>query len=249
MPSGAKNGGGEGLSLQTLVIAAAASGAAAVIVSHLWKDGTVLAAAMTPVIVTIVKELLARPMESELVRKPVSKIASGSRVVVTGAAGLGSRRPSDPARRVSEPPVEQPAANGAPREGQLSPMRTYGRGHRRPVHLKIAIVTGLLAFAIAAVVLTVPELLFGSAVTSHRSTTLFGGGKSRSERKKSEDQGSSTQPDETTTAPQQTTPQQTTPQQTTPQQTTPQQTAPQTTPQQAPQQSSPVPTTPTPPGP
>jgi hypothetical protein len=254
MPSGAKNGGGEGLSLQTLVIAAAASAAAAVIVSHLWKDGTVIAAAMTPVIVAIVKELLARPMESELVRKPVSKIASGSRVVATGAAGLSSRRPSDPGHRTeSQPPrteTREAPANGSPPEG-LTPMRTYGRASRRPPHLKIAIVTGLLAFAIAAVVLTVPELLFGSAVTSHHSTTLFGGGKSRSERRGSEDKGSSTQPDQTAPTPQQTAPQQPTPQQTTPQQTTPQPTTPQqTTPQQAPpQQSSPVPTMPTPPAP
>src|SRR3954464_14943164 len=140
MPSGAKNGGGEGLSLQTLVIAAAASAAAAVIVSHLWKDGTVIAAAMTPVIVTLVKEALARPMESELVRKPVSKIASSSRVVVTGAAGLGARRPSDPAGRQVDPalPTERGAdaarpterqldhgpANGRPPDVQLSPMRT-----------------------------------------------------------------------------------------------------------------------------
>src|SRR4051795_8035155 len=116
MPSGAKEGGGEGLSLQTLVIAAAASAAAAVIVSHVWKNGTVVAAAMTPVIVAIVKEMLARPMESELVRKPVSKIASGSRVVVTGAAGLGSRRASDPGHRTaSQPPRTEAGPADVPR--------------------------------------------------------------------------------------------------------------------------------------
>src|SRR4051795_5941089 len=134
MPSGAKNGGGESLSLQTLVIAAAASGAAAVIVSPPWKGGAggaaagfvsplgrggrVVAAAMTPVIVAIVKEMLARPMDSELVRKPVSRIASGSRVVVTGAAGLTSRRPSDPGQRTaSQPPRTEAGPGDAPRNG------------------------------------------------------------------------------------------------------------------------------------
>src|SRR4051794_1612047 len=158
MPSSAKNGGGESLSLQTLIIAAAAAAAAAVIVSHVWQEGTVIAAAMTPVIVAIVKELLARPMESELVKKPVSKIASSSRAVVGGAAPL-TRRPSDPARRVGDPararaatrgsgdplttgsappPVERPRTrvdpglgNGGPPDGQLSPMRTYGSARRR----------------------------------------------------------------------------------------------------------------------
>src|SRR3954451_25285931 len=94
MPSGAQNRGGAGPSLQTLVIAAAASAAAAVIVSHLWKGGTVIAAAMTPVIVAIVKELLARPMESEIVRKPVSKIASGSRAALGSAATRAPRTAS-----------------------------------------------------------------------------------------------------------------------------------------------------------
>ncbi|MEA2451226.1 MAG: hypothetical protein QOG63_3158, partial [Thermoleophilaceae bacterium] len=46
----------EGLSLQTLVIAALASGVAAILVSHVWKGGTVLAAAMTPVFVSVIKE-------------------------------------------------------------------------------------------------------------------------------------------------------------------------------------------------
>src|SRR4051794_16137660 len=170
MPSGAKEGGGEGLSLQTLVIAAAASAAAAVIVSHLWKDGTVVAAAMTPVIVAIVKEVLARPMESEIVRKPVAKIASGSRAAIGGAAGLGTRSgssgtrtiPGDPARaraasRGSGDPLTSRGGGAAPHsperrgplpdpglgnghgpaDGQLTPMRTYGRTRRRPVHLKV----------------------------------------------------------------------------------------------------------------
>ena len=63
----------EGLSLQTLVIAAIASGTAAIVTSHFWKAGTAFTAAMTPVIVAILKELLAKPIESDLVRREVVK--------------------------------------------------------------------------------------------------------------------------------------------------------------------------------
>src|SRR4051812_38556615 len=164
MPSGAKEGGGESLSLQTLVIAAAASAAAAVVVSHLWKDGTVVAAAMTPVIVAIAKELLTKPIESELVRKPVQQVgrlASSGRLVAPGRAGAHSSGEA----RVLPPTEERPAppanGDGPPRgdDQQLTPIRTYGRTGRRPVHLKIAVITGLVAFLIAAAALTLPELI------------------------------------------------------------------------------------------
>jgi hypothetical protein len=272
--------GGEGLSLQTLVLAAVSSAAAAIIVSHLWKGGTVVAAAMTPVFVAITKELLAKPMESELVRKPVSKIASGSRAALGSTPVVGRRGSSpgaqrqagDPARAraatrgtgdplttgTSMPPTERRGpqldpspGNGGPPETQLTPMRTYGSPRRRPLHLKVAIVTGLVGFAIAAAALTLPELLFGGAVSSHHSTTLFGGGsgKSKSDKQKNQDQGTTTQPDQQKPGNQQTTttpaPNSQTPTTTTPAPTTPQQQPQQTTPQQT----SPVPPAPTPPTP
>src|SRR3954454_15238839 len=108
MPSGAREGGGEGLSLQTLVLAAASSAAAAIIVSHVWKNGTVVAAAMTPVIVAIVKELLAKPMDSEIVRRPVqqvSRVASPSRRRAPGGVGVRTAGVAPPSMR---PPAELP---------------------------------------------------------------------------------------------------------------------------------------------
>jgi uncharacterized iron-regulated membrane protein len=57
----------------------------------------------------------------------------------------------------------------------VAPIRTYGRPTRRRLHLKVALVTGLIAFVLAAVVLTVPELVFGGSVASKGHTTLFGG--------------------------------------------------------------------------
>jgi hypothetical protein len=256
------NRGGESLSLQTLVIAAAASAAAAIVVSHVWKDGTVIAAAMTPVIVSIVKEMLARPMESELVKKPVqqvSRLASGRRPVA-GRSGTRARTgtgPPDPTYIPPPPPAERRgvrpdpgAANGDGPHGDplLSPRRTYGRpGGRRRLHVKVAVVTGLLAFVIAALVLTVPELLFGGSVSGHRSTTLFGGSNSKTDSKK-KDSGTTTQPDQQKPKDQTTTP-------ATPPPTTDSQTPTTTTPaptspsQSPPPQASPVPTTPSPPAP
>ena len=243
------------------MIAAAASAAAAVVVSHIWRDGTVIAAAMTPVIVSIVKELLAKPMESELVKKPVAKIASGSRAVIGTAVPTlsGGRSDADEQRGHGDPlmPDEAPPTQSQRPQTDpgMTPIKTYGGGgggrRRRPVHLKVALITGIVAFAIAAAALTLPELLFGGAISSHHSTTFFGGGSTTKKKSKDTDKNdqndTSGKPDkQQQTTPEQTTPQQTTPQQTTPQQTTPQQTTPQQT---TPQQTSPVPTTPTPPTP
>src|SRR4051812_32708429 len=122
MPSGANEGGGEGLSLQTLVLAAASSAAAAIIVSHVWKNGTVVAAAMTPVIVAIVKELLAKPMDSELVRKPVqqvSRVASSSRRRVASGSGVRTGGVAPPS---AEPPLTPRGTGGAP----VTPPSTRG---------------------------------------------------------------------------------------------------------------------------
>src|SRR3954452_2118208 len=134
----------EGLSLQTLVVAAVASGVAALVVSRVWKDGTVLAAAMTPVVVSIVKELLQRPMQSEAVRRSASRVSSvavaPARRVATTAGAARAR----PGTRTYEPPPREPRSgdgngNGAPPTGEVlhsGPRRTYGshgreRGPRR----------------------------------------------------------------------------------------------------------------------
>ncbi len=248
-----KGSSGEGLSPKTLVIAAAASAVAAVVVSHFWKGGTVVAAAMTPVIVSVMKDLLARPMESEIVKRPVqqvSRIASG-RIVASAMprtervrqAGQAHDYPEDPRTAAPLPPTEQHRTadtNGdasRPEVLQSHPRRTYGGSsrRRRPVHLKVAIITGLLAFVIAALVLTVPELVLGGAVSSHHSTTLFGGGssKAKSSDNTTKDKNTTTKPATKQPQNQQTTP--TTPAPTTgakpPPSTTP---APPTTPQAAP---------------
>jgi hypothetical protein len=151
----AGNGGG-GISLRTLIIASVASAAAAIITSRLWKHGTVLSAAMTPVIVAIVSEVLHRPAER------VTQIRSTRRTQPLPEAG-------------------GPAPPPGPSPGPAPPEPAGGRGvpgaiGRRP-SLKIAVATGVVAFAIAAAALTLPELIFGGAVANNRKTTIFGGHK------------------------------------------------------------------------
>jgi hypothetical protein len=57
-----KKSGGGGLSLQTLLISATAAVAAATVVPLFWQRGTVIATAMTPVIVALVSEGLRKPV-------------------------------------------------------------------------------------------------------------------------------------------------------------------------------------------
>lgn len=86
MPTPDRHGGG--ISVVTLIIAAAASASAAFVVSRVWGTGTLVGAAVTPIIVAVVTELLRRP--------------------VTRLPDLGTAPPRDPAHPApgpAEPPV------------------------------------------------------------------------------------------------------------------------------------------------
>ena len=231
----------EGLSLQTLVIAAIAAGAAAIVTSHFWKGGTIFTAALTPVIVALVREGLERPMESDLVRRPVQRLAetrSARRSPEYARTGAPSRFEEPPGRVL-------PGSNGST---DMGPVRTYGRpAPRRRWHIRAAIVTGVIAFAIAAAVLTIPELVFGGSVAGKGRTTFFSNTATtkRHDTGKSDKGKTSTDKSQTDTN-QQTAPPAQQPQdtQTTtqPQQQAPSQTAPQggtPAPQQAPAPSTP----------
>ena len=203
------------LSIRTLLIASVASAAAAVVTSQFWVHGTWIAAAMTPVIVSLVSEILHRPTE-----------AVARRITTDRPAVLPPREP----RREGELGAEL-----AP--GQITVYggreRSRPRGPSGKTKKKMAVgvvaATGVLGFAIAAVALTVPELITGQPIgNGNGGTTIFGG------QKKSNDKQQTTP---TQTQPQQTQTQQTTPTQTQPQQTQTQQ----TTPQQGKQQTAPAP--------
>ena len=232
-----------GLDLGTLVVAAISAVIAATVVSRLWQAGTVMATAMTPVVVTLIKEALDRPA------RRVSSIA-------TRAAAPPLARAT---RAVAEPPPEAyaPPPPLGPDPG-LSEMRVYRRERANPGRRwKLALVTGLLAFVIGVAVLTLPELVAGhSVLSSSHDTTIFGGHRSTSASKTStptdkqtttgqsttttgtQSQTTTTQTDTTTTAPngQQTTTQ------TAPAAPAPTQSTPTTT--QPPAQTQPPPATP-----
>src|SRR5215208_69761 len=86
-----------GLSARTLLIAGAASAVAALVIPMLWRPGTVFAAAMTPIVVALVSELLHRPVET----------VSAVRVRRTprGTAIL-DRQPEEPFDPLAPPPAE-----------------------------------------------------------------------------------------------------------------------------------------------
>lgn len=145
------------LSIRTLAIASLASATAAILTSQFWAGGTPFAAAVTPVIVALVSEMLHRP---------------------TAAI---ARRVTSERTAILDPPVEEkPPSQEAPRRESTSepPVRVYSTqrpalGRRRKIAVGVVATTAVLAFAIAAVALTVPELITGrSLVKSDRNTTL-----------------------------------------------------------------------------
>jgi hypothetical protein len=241
-PAPVKSGG---LQVTTLVAAAIAAVAAATVVSRFWQAGTIMATAMTPVIVAVVKEMIERPA------RRVSTMASRAAAPPVARA----------ARTVAEPPPEAyappPPVGPSP---ELTEMRVYGReraaGGRR---WKLAVVTGLLACAIAVAAMTLPELVAGrSVVSGSHHTTIFGGHRSTSSATTKE-KSTSTEQQSTSTGQQSTSTEQQQPQATTttapeqtpttaaPQSQQPTTTAPQPTQTQPPAaqtQQQPAPTTP-----
>ena len=244
--------GGEGVSLQTLVIAALASGCAAVVTSYFWQKGTLVSAAMTPVIVTILSEVLKRPATT--VKRGVSvakqSVTTRERESVPLAHGAGAGPPD----RGPGPTHELPAPEPVPHTfSEIKVYRDAGdRDGRRfgRIHWKIVLATAGIAFVIAVAALTLPELLFGSSVGGSNNTTLFGGStqrhtksdtktttdkqKTSTDQKTVTEQQTTTVPTDTATIPQdaapptQSTPapQSAAPQQSTPQSTPPDQAAP-----------------------
>jgi hypothetical protein len=154
------------ISLQTLLISSAAAATAAIVVPLFWTRGSVIATAVTPVIVALVSELL---------RKPATVITTSTpRVSRRSATGAAVRE-------------EQPTGTGARGQGPERVSR-WGTeddpfGLRQPEPPKrrfpwrIAVATGLIAAVIGAGVVTASELaIFGNQVgDSQRRTGLFGG--------------------------------------------------------------------------
>jgi hypothetical protein len=174
-----------GLSVSTLLLASASAAAAALIVPLIWQQGTVVAAAVTPVVVSLVSEALKRPVErvssvgtwrrtpsGTVVREP------GERVPAMAIEEGSVRRRDEPFDSLKAGRGERWDVSPAAREDRFGLREPKRRSRRRP--LVIALVTGLLAFGIAAVVVTASELaIFGDSVSRPQRTTFFGGAQSK----------------------------------------------------------------------
>jgi hypothetical protein len=150
-----------GISIQTLVLSSLGAVAAAVIVPMFWDRGTLVATAMTPVIVALTSEALRRPAEKITAVTP--------RVTRRSATGAAVRAPEafDPL-----PPDER---DGAPGVRDDDPFELRRRAPVRH-HWRLALATGAVAFVVGAVALTGSELVFGGPATKDNGrTTLFGG--------------------------------------------------------------------------
>ncbi len=150
--------------MRTLVIASAASATAAALVSQLWIAGTWIAAAVTPVIVALVSELLHRPSERL-------------------ARAITSDRPAlvldDPDERPADAPRPDP---DAPRPAAAGPVRVYRqpvarRASRPRVAIGLVAATAAIALVVAVAVLSVTELIAGQSIGrgGDSASTLFGG--------------------------------------------------------------------------
>jgi hypothetical protein len=183
-----KQAASTGLSLKDLIIAALSSVAAALIVSQFWRNGTLIATAMTPVIVAIARELLARPAET--VGSAARKISAVAPAPAARRSTLddpepprpararreptedfdpiqpegwdeltGARgRPRDPSRR-DVPPTRREPVRPAPVSQRRAEARAQKANHRRRNRaVKLGLVTGLAAAVIAVATITLTEV-------------------------------------------------------------------------------------------
>jgi hypothetical protein len=167
---------GGGLSITTLVIAGAASAAAAFIVPMFWQRGTVFAAAMTPIIVSVVSELLQRPVEAASAVR-VRRTAGGTALLDPVEPPPERDEPFDPL--APAPTEELEAALASP---EALPARTVERRRRALTgrQWRLALITGLIAFAGVVAVVTISELAVGDSVSKGGGhTTFFGGSDSK----------------------------------------------------------------------
>jgi hypothetical protein len=192
-----------GIDLTTLLISALASAAAAFVTSKIWSQGTLYSAALSPVIVALVKEALRKP--SEVVTSVVPSVARPLRAGPLSRGNGTSRTGSTPAARAMPDDLPERLDGGAPppfppphavAPAGTGPVRVYSTRGRR-LRWRLAVLTGLLGFAVCVVVFTVPELIAGNSVgRSGHATTFFPG---KSHKHHSSKSSTTTTKSETTT--------------------------------------------------
>src|SRR5215208_6880374 len=155
-----------GLSVTTLLIASASAAAAALIVPVFWDKGSIVAAAITPVIVALTSEGLKRPVTKVQTVGVWRRTPQGTAVRQPQGRAFEPLDPDEEVYEVDPERTDDPFGLREP-EGRVIFTR------RRVI---IALVTGLLAFGIAAIVVTASELaIFGDSVSREHRTTFFGG--------------------------------------------------------------------------
>jgi len=163
-----------GISIQTLLISSAAAVAAAIIVPMFWERGSLLATAITPIIVALVSEGLNRPAKviTQVTPRVTRRSATGAAVRAEQATGIAKLRGAR---------GEGPERVWGPEDDPFG-LRTPEKRPRR-AWWKLAVITGLLAAVIGGAVVTASELaIFGHSVSgSDRSTSVFGGSESPKE--------------------------------------------------------------------
>jgi hypothetical protein len=179
------------LKIGTLVIASVASAAAAAVTSQFWIHGTWMAAAVTPVIVALVSEMLHRPSTA------IAERVTSRGTPVLPEAGAAAPPPASGDRAPAEPGSEGPPAAPPVRVYRTGPGQkpVRPRTRRRRIAVGMVAVTAVLAFAIAALAMTGTELVTGGSIgKGEGDTTLFGGDGKDQQQKKQEEQ--ETQPSE-----------------------------------------------------
>ena len=188
-----------GIDLTTLFLSAVASASAAYITSKIWAPGALFSAAMSPVIVALVKEGLRKPTEvvANVVPTvvPASTRWSRSSASEPGLVVDGTTEPDvhvDPdAPHVVLPPVVA---------AETGPVRVYSTRGRR-LRWRLAVLTGLLGFGICVVLYTVPELISGKSIGhGGRATTLWGGHRNHTKKSPTTTQTTTTTTTPTSTA-------------------------------------------------
>jgi hypothetical protein len=159
------------LNMRTLVIASVASAAAAAVTSQLWIHGTWVAAALTPVLVALISEVMHRPTER------IARAWTSDRP----ALGAGASRHADQPAPADEPLRPRPgpeATPGASRSaGAPGPVRVYrqptARAPRRRFALGVVAATAAIAFVIAVAALTAGDLISGGSIGKGSGRTTF----------------------------------------------------------------------------
>lgn len=214
-PPPAPAGAAPPLDVKTLVITAAASALAAYICSKVWAPGTLASAAFTPVAVALFREALHKPTEVVTSALPAALPLGRRGGSAAGAFGAPPVPPMGddptrvrPARPLSDtdatqvhrvvPSGEEPTRVSRPAAEPVE-VHAVARPSRR--RWQVALITGLLGFVIAALLITVPEVIAGKD-----NTTIFQGGRSTPTKTEAApatttttDQGTETTPTETVT--------------------------------------------------